>query len=83
MRRKDRRPKPGTVTVVKVDGMTWQRAVEIAEGDFARIEIVDRDTVIVHNRPHLWRHPFRRARSVIAATEAEGQEALLFDWPNQ
>lgn len=83
MKHRKPRPKPGDVTVMRVDPLTWQTAIDLAGGDFARIEIVNRDTVIVHNRPHIWRHPFRRARSVISATKAEGQEMLLFDWTTE
>lgn len=71
-KRKNRPPKPGAVTVIKTDAEVWQVAIRLAGGDFSRIEIVSESTVIVHNR-NIWRHPFRRARSVIAATEAEGQ----------
>lgn len=72
MKHRKPRPQPGAVTVLKTDTEVWQVAIRLAGGDFSRIEIVSESTVIVHNK-NRWRHPFRRARSVIAATEAEGQ----------
>ena len=43
------RPDPGPVVVQKVDRLTWQLAIALADGDKERIRVIDARTVLVRN----------------------------------
>ena len=43
------RPSPGPVVVQKVDRLTWQLAIALADGDKERVRVIDARTVLVRN----------------------------------
>ena len=43
------RRKKNPVMVVRVDSRIWEKAMEIADGDTKRIQILSEEDVIVHN----------------------------------
>ena len=43
------RPDPGPVVVQKVDRLTWQLAIALADGDKERVRVIDARTVLVRN----------------------------------
>ena len=43
------RPDPGPVIVQKVDRLTWQLAIALADGDKERVRVIDARTVLVRN----------------------------------
>ena len=40
---------PGPVVVQKVDRLTWQLAIALADGDKERVRVIDARTVLVRN----------------------------------
>jgi hypothetical protein len=46
-----RKPKSGPVTVLLVDPKVWRHALDMADGDVRRLQIVDETTVVIHNGP--------------------------------
>lgn len=46
-----RKPRLALVEQVKPDPVAWKIALRIAEGNAARIEVVSRDELVVHNQP--------------------------------
>jgi hypothetical protein len=40
----------GALTILRVHPMVWKHALEAADGDARRIEIIDESNVTVHNR---------------------------------
>ena len=43
------RLRPGPVVVQKVDRLTWQLAIALADGDKERVRVIDARTVLVRN----------------------------------
>lgn len=48
-----RRPIPNPVTAVKVSPLVLRRAIELAAGDMARIELLKDGSALVHNHPRI------------------------------
>jgi hypothetical protein len=45
-----RPPRPGPVQAITVNRAVWREVLRLAAGDARRIQVIDGQTVVVHNR---------------------------------